>query len=129
MNNEESDDTTDEDPQALVLQNDGNAYLNISINFTSLWTSITMPNETFKFKVRNVSDACFVNQTSTTFWTNVPLTTNAIIDSLNFTGDYQTGCNNASIDLYVEVPVNEEPGNRSSLITFTSSLGEVYGAI
>jgi len=126
MDNEDKDNTTDQNPEPLILQNNGNALLNISINFTNLWETSTIPNKSFQFKVRNTTDGCFNFTGTNTAWKNASLTTIPIIHQLNFTGDYQTGCNNASIDLHLEVPINEPPGNKSSIITLTSSLGEHY---
>ena len=124
LNNSESKNTSTDNPIPLLLRNDGNSELNITINFTSLWESVTMPNETFRFKIRNFTDTCFIYENTTTSWTNAPLITTHAIQRLNFTSGYQEGCNNASIDLLVEVPINEAGGNKSSVITITSSLGE-----
>ena len=43
---------------------------------------------------------------------------------MNFTAGYQTGCSNTSVDLLVEVPPEERGGDKASIITFISSLGE-----
>jgi len=126
LNNTQEDNTTDNDPQPLTLRNDGNALLNISVNFTNIWDSAPLPNETFRFRVRNVSGDCFNFGTSSTSWINAPRDTTPAIHQLNFTSGYQTACRNVSIDLAIRVPNDEPPGNKSSLITFTSSLGETY---
>ncbi len=126
MNISASENTSDGNPAPIVLQNNGNAYLNVSVNFTSLWSSVNLPNETFRFKIRNVSAGCFNYGNSTTSWTNSPLITASVINRLNFTAGYQTGCNNASVDLFVQVPVNEVAGSKSSIINFISQLGETY---
>jgi intein/homing endonuclease len=130
MNNSDAEDTADNSPAPLVLSNDGNAELNITVNFTDLWNSILNPNKYFQFKVRNLTNSCFIYGNSVTSWTNAtaPGITGSAIQRLNFTSGYQTGCNNASIDIKIEVPstetvsVDNEP--RSSIITFISSLGE-----
>ena len=124
MNVSQSENTSDDEPLPPVLRNDGNAELNISINFTSLWDSVSMPDSSFQYRIRNTSVGCFVASGTQTAWANSPLITANAINRLNFTSGYQTGCSNSSIDIYVSVPAQEPPGNKSSLITLTSSLGE-----
>ena len=126
MNLSQSDNTTDDSPAPLVLSNDGNAEVNISINASDLWSSIINPSSYFQYKIRNTSAGCFVVSGTQTTWANVPdVTANAIvINRLNFTSGYQTGCSNTSVDILVSVPSTEPPGNKSSAITFTSSLAE-----
>ena len=124
MNNSQSINTSSDNPQALVLQNDGNAYLNISVNFTSLFSSDSSPTNNFQFMVRNMTAACFVSTGTQTTFTQAPTATTKIINQFNFTKGYQTGCNNVSIDLLITVPVDEPPGNKSSTITLTAALGE-----
>jgi hypothetical protein len=130
MNISDTEDTSDDNPAPLVLSNDGNTELNITVNFTDLWNSIANPSKYFQFKVRNLTDSCFIYDNTTTSWTNAtaPGITGHAIQRLNFTSGYQTGCDNASIDINVEVPsaetvsIDNEP--RSSIITFISSLAE-----
>ena len=118
------DNTSDNSPYPLVLQNDGNALVNISVNFTSLFSSTPSPTSNFQFMVRNLTSGCFTPSGTQTTFTNSPLVTTSIINQFNFTGGYQTGCNNVSIDLLVNIPADEPPGDKSSLVTFTSALAE-----
>jgi len=124
MNITDSDNTSDGSPAPMILSNEGNAELNISVNFTDLWDSQSNPSSYFQYKIRNTSAGCFVDTGTQTTWSTAPSMTASAINRLNFTSDYQTGCSNTSVDLHVEVPPSEPPGNKSSLITFTSSLGE-----
>jgi len=124
MNTSDISDTSDDSPLPLVLQNDGNAVLNISINFTNLFLNTVNPSDNFKFKIRNFSSSCFAIEGTTETWTQAPAITTHAIQELNFTSGYQTGCNNASVDLLVTVPGDEPPGDKGAIITFTSSLGE-----
>ena len=125
MNISDNDDTTDNDPKPLVIQNDGNAYLNISLNVSSLWDSVVLPDSSFTFKINNVTDGCFHHANSTTSFTNAPVTKVDVIRKLNFSF-YQTACNNATIDINVSVPSDEPDGNKTSFITLTSVLGEDF---
>jgi len=131
LNMSVSQDTTGDSPAPLKLRNDGNAEVNITANFTSLWTTAPNPNESYRFKIRNAT-GCFIEDgNTTTSWTNAfsPSITGNIIKRLNFTSGYQNGCNNVSVDIAVSVPNQESPGEKSSIITFTSSLGETYPAL
>jgi len=109
-----------------VLKNDGNAETNISVNFTNLWDSIANPNKYFQYKVRSPLTGCAISQGTTTEWTNASAygVLTSLINRLNFTSGYQTGCDNVSIDLNLEVPPKESAGNKSAIITFIGSLGE-----
>ena len=125
----DTDNTTDENPAPLLLQNDGNAELNISVNFTNLWNSVSNPSNYFQYKIRNLSTTCFIAGNTQTSWAQSPSATTLAVHRLNFTSGYQTGCNNVSVDLLVEAPGDEISGNKNSNITFISSLGEIgYGA-
>ena len=125
LNISDSDDTTDNSPKPLVLQNDGNSYLNISLNMSNLWNDVTLPDSSFLFKITNVSDGCFHYSNSTTSFTNAPVVRTDVIRKLNFS-HYQTACNNASIDISITVPGDETEGNKTSFITLTSVLGEDF---
>ena len=103
--------------------------LNVSVNFTNLWNSVANPSDYLKYKIRNITNVCFILANTQTNWAQAPLSTSLAVHRLNFTSGYQTGCNNVSVDLSVEVPGDEISGNKNSNITFISSLGELgYGA-
>jgi len=124
MNLSEYKDTTGDDPEAIVLQNDGNAEINVSINFTALWDSAAFPSDKFRYKLREPSGECYEDAGTQTAWLNAPPTTTESVNKLNFTSGYQTGCNNASLDINITVPSDEPAGNKSSIVTFTASLSE-----
>jgi len=119
-----SNDTTDNSPSPLLIQNNGNTLINISTNASDpLWSSNTTTSDYFKFKIDNSTElGSFKWLSSLTSWTNVPITGNAIhsITELNYSDSKDT----AEIDLYIEVPPNEAPGFKDSLLIFQSSLGE-----
>ncbi|MFA5723595.1 MAG: LamG domain-containing protein [Candidatus Pacearchaeota archaeon] len=115
----------------MILQNNGNVESNITANFTDLWEGASNPSENYQFKITNTTSNCFNPLNTITSFTNAtaPGITGNIIQKLNFTSGYQTGCNNVSVDILVRVPSSEPAGNKSSMITFTSHLGENYGAL
>jgi hypothetical protein len=121
MNNTDSKNTSTGDVGSFVLQNDGNVYVNVSINVTSLFDTNVSPTENFQFKIDNSSEPGAFNWIfSTTTWTNAPLATTMCIAELNNSESLDT----AEIDLLVTIPLDEGPGNKSSTVTFTSVLGE-----
>ncbi len=124
INISDSANTTTGSPPAFALKNDGNAETNISVNSSALFSSVSHPSSNFQYKIGNLTSDCFVGSGTQTTWANTPLTLTTAINRLNFTAGYQNVCDNVSVDILVEVPVNEEPGNKSSLITFIASLGE-----
>ena len=125
------DNTTDDSPAPFVIQNDGNALVNITINASDLWTSVSGASDYYKFKVDNVSgeEGAFDWAHSNTSWAQMPnaswepspnVILPVIISELNYSADKDS----AEIDIHIQVPPNEWPGLRKSTIYFTSSLAE-----
>ena len=79
-----TNDTIDDNPLPFLLQNDGNCMLNVSINATDLWTSVSNPTDYFKYKIDNKSgeDGSFDWVQSKTSWQQLPgvTPTVAIVD-------------------------------------------------
>ena len=121
MRNGESNDTTDNVPGPLIIQNDGNVIANItwiSAN-NSLWTSSGAGLETsyFQFKVDNgTTEAGSFNWTnSTTTWSNI-----TSVGVVNRTAVayllYNDSSDTAEIELKVVAPTNETAGMKSVTI-------------
>lgn len=118
-----SNDTTDNSPASLVIQNDGNCRVNVSANASQLWATEAAASDKYRFKIDNKSgeEGAFDWLTSLTSWTNMPITSAVIgVSGLN----YSDSVDSAEVDVYIEVPANEPPATRSSTIIFTSSLDE-----
>jgi len=123
----QSNDTTNDNPPPILIDNAGNCQVNLSINFTdSLWDSFPNPTDYFNFSVRSEGgEECYYS-------TNVSTATNAytaeatspFITRLNFSAGYQAACDNASVDIYVYAAEGEYAGDKSSTISFISSFGE-----
>ena len=124
LNISDQENTSDNNPAPLVLSNDGNSEINVSINFTDIFSTESNPSAFYKYVIRNTSAGCFVTSQTQTTWANSPAITTHAINRMNFTSGYQSGCSNTSIDVHVEVPSDEPPGNKTSTVTLTSSLGE-----
>jgi len=117
-----SNDTSDDSPPPFVIQNDGNALVNISVSANPFWESIANPNEYYKFKIDNKSgeEGAFNWVKSLTSWFQMPTAAVIGITELN----YSDNTDSAEVDLYIQVPPEEGPGNKSSIVTFVSSLAE-----
>ncbi|MFC1741504.1 LamG-like jellyroll fold domain-containing protein [Nanoarchaeota archaeon] len=100
----------------FILENLGTVVADI-INSTAdsdLWSSDPSPTERFQLKVGD-NETGSINLTgSVTDWTNVSQPNTTIIDSLNYSDAHDT----ARIDLRIEVPPFEPPGQKNVSITF-----------
>jgi len=112
----QSDDTTDDSPNPIVLDNDGNVVINISIYAEDdLWESASNPTDKFQFKVDNSTELnSFSWAKSATNYTN--FSTTAVDAVINL--DYHDANDSAEIELKIEVPTDEPLGTRSSKIVF-----------
>jgi len=124
INFQGSNDTTDDSPSPFVIQNDGNSFVNVTVEATSLWNTVVNPTEYYEFKADNVSseNGAFNWLGSITAFTSVPLTGSAqlFLAELNYTNVTDS----AEIDISIAVPPNEGSDVRSSVVTFTANLGE-----
>ena len=119
--NGQSDNTTDESPPPIVVQNDGNALINVSVNATTLFDSAAMGTEYYKFRIDNSSEkTAFEWLTSFISWTNMATAQVIAIDSLK----YQDTNDTAQCEILVTIPPEESPGNKTSSVLFESSLAE-----
>jgi len=118
-----TNDTTDNSPLPFLIDNDGNSFVNITVEATDLWDTEANPTAYYQFKVDNYSAENFSFNwgSSITTWTNMYATaSDVIIGDLNYTNATDT----AEVDINVTVPPNEGAGVRSSTVTFTASLAE-----
>ena len=122
MNISDSKNTTTDNPLPLLLQNDGNCMLNVTINATDLWQSISGNSSYFQYKIDNKSteNGSFNWLLSQTSWQQTPNTSQIAIVEFNWSDLTDT----AEVDILVTVPAGEGSGDRSSTIYLTSSLGE-----
>ena len=124
INFQGTNDTSNNAPLPFLIQNDGNAFVNITIQATSLWNTVLNPTAYYQFKIDNytLENYSFIWGKSVTTYTNIPFTGSPLmsIAELNYTNATDT----AEIDVNITVPFDEGSGVRSSTITFTSSLAE-----
>ena len=119
IKNEEND-TTDDNPLPFVIENDGNDFVNVTVNATNLWNTVLNPSTYYQYSVNNTPELYSFNWTlSKTSWTFVPdiLTLERAVVHLNWSNETDS----AEVDIYVKAPIDEGAGTKSSLITFTAS--------
>jgi hypothetical protein len=120
----DSNDTTDNSPPPFIIQNNGNAFTNVTIDATSLWRSVENPNNYYKYKIANATgeEGAF-HWFSITGFATMPLTgggSDKAIVRLNYTD----ATDSAEIDVYVQVPPDEGSNVRNSTVSLTGSLAE-----
>ena len=113
----QNDNTTDDIPAPIVMDNDGNVFENVSVYAADdLWESVANPTDKFQFKIGNVtSELNSFNWTaSTTIFTNLPTAAVIAVVDLN----YSDATDSAEADLKVEVPSDEPAGTKQSKVVF-----------
>lgn len=118
MTNLQTNDTTDNNPPPFRIQNDGNTKVNVTINATDLFTSDPNPTANYRFYAASSTEGtCFDTGSSTTSWTNMPVSATDFLAYLNYTDS----CDLAEIEIDVTVPSTESAGAKSSTVTFLAS--------
>ncbi len=117
---EEIKNTTIDSPEPFKMENQGNCYINVSLNATQLWDSVNYEaSNYFQAKIREyIGNATWAE----TIWFQLPPITGLItaVDSLN----YSSGSDTLKTDILLEVPPEEPAGSKSSQINFKASLAE-----
>ena len=122
MNTSDTKNTTTNTPGPFELQNDGNCFVNITINATQLFTSIAAESNNFTYKIDNKTgeEGSFDWVLSVTAWQQMPITSSeTAIADLNWSDSTDI----AEIDLFVDVPF-EIAGDKSTTVSLTASLSE-----
>jgi len=115
--------TSDDSPNPFTINNDGNAVVNISLNSSALWETVSSNSSYYQFKVDNKSGeaGAFSWVGSVVDWFSVPISGSVVaVKELN----YETDDDSAEVDIRLEVPTNEGPGVKNTTIIFSSRLAE-----
>jgi len=113
----QNDNTTDDSPAPIIMDNDGNVFENVSVYAADdLWESIANPTDKFQFKIGNVTlELGSFNWTaSITGFTNLPTAAATAVVGLN----YSDASDSAEVDIKVEVPSDEPAGAKQSKVVF-----------
>tara|TARA_Y100000310_G_scaffold241784_1_gene245867 strand:+ start:29111 stop:30070 length:960 start_codon:yes stop_codon:yes gene_type:complete len=113
-----NDNTTDDSPIPITIENDGNININATIYANeSLWESKSLNTSFFQFKAGNSTEINAFNWTgSATDWLNVTSYSIGAIKQLNFSDSSDL----AEIELYVSVPTDETAGTKTSTLVIES---------
>jgi len=114
--------TTNDSYSPFIIENNGNVLSNISINATSLFSSVALDSMYYQFKVDNYSgeENSFNETFSLIDWTNMPSESLVFLGYLNYSNVFD----NALIDILVRIPGYEPEGNKLSNVTFTGEIAE-----
>lgn len=116
-------DTSDDSPAPFILNNDGNAVANVTINSSAIWDTQEDNSTYYQFKIDNVTgeEGAFSWMGSVVDWFNMPIGANVVaINQLN----YISGDDSVEVDIRLEVPNNEGPGPKSASSVFAAGLAE-----
>ena len=109
-----NENTTDDSPAPIKVENDGNVLINISLYANeSLWVSKSLNTSFFRFKIDNsTEEGSFNSAPSITDWFNITSYAVGAIKQLNFSDATDL----AEIELYVSVPTDEIAGTKTSTL-------------
>lgn len=114
-----ADNTTDDSPQPITIQNDGNILVNVTVySNQSLWVRQPLNTSYFQFAAGNTSEAGAFNWTgSLTNFTNMTNVVQQIIQKLHF----NETADSAEIEMFVTAPTDEPAANKESFIFIEST--------
>ncbi len=114
----DTNDTSDDNPNPLLMENIGNIRANVTITGTQLFTLGGFPSEYYQFKIGLNETSSFDQTQSTMNYTNMTETSSRIDTAIL---DWHNENDTAELDINVTVPAHEPKGAKSSLITITVS--------
>jgi len=114
----DNNDTSDDNPNPLLMENIGNIRANITVTGTQLFELGGFPSEYYQFKIGLNKTSSFDQTQSTMSYTNMS-NASSRIDTVDL--DWHNINDTAEIDINVTVPAHEPKGTKSSLITITVS--------
>ncbi len=110
----ESNDTTDNSPPPLILENSGNINVNVTVNASSSpFEKASLGTRYFQAKAGNYEAGSINLTTSRTTWLNLTTTPTSFIKELK----WQDSSDSARIDIKIEVPLGEPIGQKETNIT------------
>lgn len=107
-----TNDTIDNAPLPFLIENDGNIFVNLSINATNLWESQSNPSDYYQFAAGVNESGSFNTGTSTTTFTQMPITQTEFLINLNWSFASDT----AELDINITPPQADGGGIRNSTV-------------
>ena len=121
----DNESTEDDTPLPFIVQNNGNVFVNLSVNASdSLWSMVGLDNHNFRFKAdENASETGSFNMTMSALeWLNVSYTAFDTVADLDFDDDGDI----VEIDIAVIVPDSEPPGEKSASLNIYAAATKPY---
>ena len=114
--------TTDLDPFPIVIRNDGNVNVNLTVNASSLWTSVTTTSSYFQFNVtENETGSVVSNGVDLRQGTFINMTIGATPEFLANRTKFAAANDELRLHLNVTVPEDEAAGAVTSTIDIRAS--------
>ena len=113
------EDTTDQNPDPFVIQNDGNVFIDVNLTANkSLWDSVALNTQYFQAKAdNNTAEQGAFNFSNSSFnWFNIPASNYTLISQLGFNNTNDS----AIVNIRIQVPPNEGPGSKYAGIIFVA---------
>jgi len=126
LNPNDRKNTTDGSIGPFNITNDGNVFLNITLNATNIWERTANPTVNYQYKVANSTSepGAFAWGKSNTSWAYIPsISGMAVVGYLNWTNEGDM----ASLDIHLTVPSDEPAGAKTSTINFEASYADEWG--
>lgn len=101
-------------PSQLVVQNTGNVLINVTINATALFSSVSMNTYYYKYEASVNKTGSFTSGCSVTSFTNMNSTATSMICNLTYENNTGLGNSTGNIELNITVPNSEPPGTKVS---------------
>ncbi|MDK2907943.1 MAG: hypothetical protein PWQ87_401, partial [Candidatus Woesearchaeota archaeon] len=103
----------------FLIRNNGNCFINVSINATPMFSTVPMNTEYYQYKVDEyLEPATYDSGCTMVSWNYLDFTPKHAICHLNF----DDARDEAEIDLAVKVPSAEPPGTKESIVTISAEM-------
>lgn len=113
--------TSDGVPLPFRAENTGNIDANVSVNGSTLYTTVPINRSAYQFRIRANESNAFSTALSATGWTNMTNSTTAA-HVVNLT--WRNARNDFLTDLNLTIPTDEPSGFKTANITFTLTRNE-----
>jgi hypothetical protein len=107
-------------PTQLVAQNIGNVLLNVTINSTTLFSSVSMNTTYYQYEASINYTNSFISGCSRTYFTNMTLLGNSGITmfcNLSYENNTFLGNSTGNMEFNITVPLSEPAGSKNSTLS------------
>jgi len=124
------DNTTDDSPLPLKINNDGNSRIDINISGDGLFTSVNTLPDDYQFYINETYDDFDEQGIGSAFDFNTINLTLSLLNVTNVTGspvyraisffNYSSGSDTVAVNIRIRIPVAEPGGFKRSVLNFTA---------